>query len=176
MVKVYSFWIFDKHCNCIYGFEFDSNKKQINKVVPENKHMIAKSKILYGLIFSLNSLTTRYHYSNNKEPYTAIEEDFDLFPAKSDFYKISTGSYNVHTFKTDTGLTFALLSDLESGESMDLELQYIYRQIYLNNVVLNPLAPLDYAETEGETRGEGFRQIKNDKFEKELYNFLEPLL
>ncbi|XBW38815.1 hypothetical protein QEN19_004407 [Hanseniaspora menglaensis] len=172
MVKVYSFWIFDKHCNCIYGFEYDSIKQKVHKVETDNHDMIAKSKILYGLVFSLTSLTTRYYYSNK----ITNESDDSLFPQKSNFRKITTGLYTVHTFKTETGLIFALLADLESGDSMDIELQYIYRQIYMNNVGLNPLAPLDYAETETEAKGKGFRQIKNDNFDKELYNFLEPLL
>lgn len=144
----------------------------MNKVERGNEHMHAKSKILYGLVFSLTSLTTRYYYGSKGVEY----DENSVFVPKSDFRKITTGSYNAHTFKTDTGLLFVILTDIDKGESMDLELQYIYRQIYLNNVVLNPLAPLDYAETVEETRGEGFRQIENMKFEKELYSFLEPLL
>ncbi|KAF0278776.1 hypothetical protein FOG50_00380 [Hanseniaspora uvarum] len=171
MVKIYSFWIFDKHCNCIYAVEFDTDKKEIQRLTTNKSHMHEKAKLMYGLIFSMSRLTTTYYHKSIDH-----NDDDDLFPLTSDFKKISTGSYSIHTLKTNTGLIFSLVTDINEQDRMETELQYIYKEIYLKNITLNPFEYNDYALNENETRGEGFRHIENTNFDKDIYAFVEPLL
>ena len=162
MVKIYSFWIFDKHCNCIYAVEFDTDKKEIQRLTTNKSHMHEKAKLMYGLIFSMSNLTTTFYHKSIDHS----QED-DLFPLISDFKKILTGSYSIHTLKTNSGLIFTLVTDRNEQERMEIELQYIYREIYLKNVTLNPCEYKDDAWSEDEKRGEGVRHIENTKGDKD---------
>jgi len=119
----------------------------------------------------MSRLTTTYYHKSIDH-----NDDDDLFPLTSDFKKISTGSYSIHTLKTNTGLIFSLVTNINEQDRMDTELQYIYKEIYLKNITLNPFEYNDYALNENETRGEGFRHIENTNIDKDNYALIEPLL
>lgn len=171
MVKIFSFWIFDRHCNCIYAVEFDTDKKEIQRLTTNTGYMHEKAKLMYGLIFSMSKLTNTFHQKSIDH-----KENDDLFPLETNFKKISTGSYSIHTLKTKTGLIFSLVTDINDQDGMETELQRIYREIYLKHITLNPFEYNDYALCESETRGEGFRHIENSNFDKDIYALIENLL
>ncbi|EDO16601.1 hypothetical protein Kpol_520p22 [Vanderwaltozyma polyspora DSM 70294] len=157
-MAIYSFWIFDKHCNCIFNREWtlaaDTNSGTMN-----SKQNEETAKLLYGMIYSLRSITQKLSKGSNT----------------NDVRSISTGKYRVHTYCTASGLWLVLLTDFKQ-QSYSQVLQYIYSHIYVKYVSHNLLSPQDFADNESEMRGQGIRKITNKKFLQSLEAFLVPMI
>lgn len=156
-MTIYSFWIFDKHCNCIFNREWtlisNSNSGTINS--KQNEEV---AKLLYGMLYSMRSIT--HKMSQN---------------AGNEIRSMSTGKYRVHTLFTATGLWFVLLTDFRQ-EAYGLILQQIYSNIYVKYVAQNWLVSLDLSANETETRGRGTRKINNRLFITAIEDFLAPIV
>ncbi|CCH59448.1 hypothetical protein TBLA_0B06230 [Henningerozyma blattae CBS 6284] len=157
-MTIYSFWIFDKHCNCIFNREWTLSSNT-NSGIINAKQNEETSKLLYGVIFSLRSVT-RQLSSDSKQ---------------SDIKSISTGKYRIHIYCTATGLWFILLSDFKQQYYTQV-LQHIYGHIYVKYITHNLLIPSDLAENENEKRGQGVKRITNKNFIKSLETFLAPMI
>lgn len=155
-MAVYSFWIFDRHCNCIYDREW--TVKQSSSSLVNSKQNEEVSKLLFGMIFSLRSVTQRMSKTE------ALS-----------FKSITTSMFKIHTLSTATGLIFTIISDLRSF-SYEKELQYVYQEIYIPTVARNYLSPIDFAEEKDETRGLGHRKITNQNFSERVDQFFVPLV
>ncbi|CAG59917.1 uncharacterized protein GVI51_H04169 [Nakaseomyces glabratus] len=155
---IHSFWIFDRHCNCIYDREWtllsNSGSGTIN-----SKQNDETAKLLYGMVYSLRTITQKLSHGS----------------MKNEIRTIATGKYLVHIFCTASGLWFILLSDFRQ-QSYSQVLHYIYGHIYVKYVANNLLSPIDFAENKNETRGQGFRKITNRNFIKSLEAFLAPMV
>lgn len=166
-MTIYSFWIFDKHCNCIFNKEWTlakavavgagSNQGNLSAVNAKQKE--ETGKLLYGMIYSLRSVTRQLSKESNQ----------------SDVKSISTGKYRIHTLCTASGLWFVLLSDFKQQHYTQV-LQYIYSNIYVKFITHNLLAPNDLAENESEMRGQGTKKIVNKNFINAVENFLAPMI
>ncbi|AQZ15655.1 BET5 (YML077W) [Zygosaccharomyces parabailii] len=158
LMAIYSFWIFDKHCNCIFDREWtllsNSSSGTIN-----SKQNEETAKLLYGMIYSLRSVTQKL----SKEG------------TNNEVRSISIGKFRIHTYCTASGLWFVLLSDYKQA-SYSHVLQYIHSHIYVKYVTRNLLSPYDFAENKNETRGQGFRKINNRNFISTLESFLAPMI
>lgn len=159
-MTIYSFWIFDKHCNCIYDREWTllSNPKSGTTNSKQNDDI---AKLLYGVIFSLRSITGKLSTTENKQA--------------NEIRSISTGKFRIHTYCTATGLWFVLLTDFKSF-NYDKVLQHIYADIFVKYISNNYLSPYDFASDENEKRGQGVRKITNRHFMNNLEAFLEPMI
>lgn len=159
-MAVYSFWIFDKHCNCIYDREWTlmTNPKSGTTNSKQNDDI---AKLLYGMIFSLRSITTKLSSS----------DDGNTNEIKS----ISTGKFRIHAYCTATGLWFVLLTDFKPF-NYEKVLQHIYSDIFVKYISNNSLSPYDFAESESEKRGQGMKKITNRHFMKNLESLLEPMI
>ncbi|CCD24633.1 TRAPP subunit BET5 NDAI_0D03190 [Naumovozyma dairenensis CBS 421] len=157
-MAIYSFWIFDKHCNCIFDREWTLTTNSTSGTT-NSKQNQETAKLLYGMIYSLRSITQKLSRGLNK----------------NEMRSISTGKYRVHTYCTASGLWFVLLSDFKQ-QSYSQVLEYIYSSIYVTYVANNLFSPYDFAENEDEMRGQGFRKITNRRFIDSLENFLSPLV
>lgn len=158
IMAIYSFWIFDKHCNCIFNREWTLTSNSSSGTV-NSKQNEETSKLLYGMIFSLRSITQKLSKG----------------AVKNDIRSISTGKYRVHTYCTASGLWFVLTTDFRQ-QSYSHVLQYIYSHIYVKYVTHNILSPYDFAANENEKRGQGFRKINNRNFIHTLESFLAPMI
>lgn len=158
---LYSFWIFDKHCNCIFEREWTltGNPKSGTINSKQNEDI---GKLLYGMIFSLRSITQKLGSNDHSV-------------ATNDIRTISTGKFRIHTYCTASGLWFVLITDFKQ-QNYSQVLRYIYSHIYVKFVVHNYLSPYDFSENKSEMRGQGFRKITNIKFINCLEAFLEPMV
>lgn len=157
-MAIYSFWIFDKHCNCIFNREWTLVANSSSGTV-NSKQNEETAKLLYGMIFSLRSIALK------------LSKD----STGNDIRSISTGKYRIHTYCTASGLWFVLTTDFKQ-QSYSQVLQYIYSHIYVKHITHNLLSAFDLAENESETRGQGTRKIANRNFINALESFLTPMV
>ncbi|AMD22092.1 HGL248Cp [Eremothecium sinecaudum] len=155
-MAIYSFWIFDRHCNCIFDREW-TIPADSSSGITNSKQNEDTAKLIYGMIFSLQSMSRRMSSKSNT------------------VRTIATGKYRIHLLSTITGLSFVLFSDLKQQDLSQL-LQYIYSEIYVKYVARNMLSPIDYAENDSEKRGQGFRKINNRNFIKAVQDVLGPMV
>ncbi|KAH3900030.1 probable Trafficking protein particle complex subunit BET5 [Saccharomycodes ludwigii] len=156
-MAIYSFWIFDRHCNCIFDREWtlESSKGTINS--KQNEEV---GKLLFGMVYSLKSIVTRLSHSNTS----------------NNVRTISTSIFKIHILSTASGLNFVFISDIGS-ESLSHLLHYIYQELYVPYVARNYLSPIDFTENDvEETRGQGTRKISNPLFVESVEQFLQPMV
>ncbi|CAH2447754.1 Trafficking protein particle complex (TRAPP) subunit [Komagataella phaffii CBS 7435] len=122
---IYSFWIFDRHCNCIYNRDFAQHKPASKDTVNRNNDK-DEAKLLFGAIFSMSRLSSKLSDGNVLQSFR-------------------TGKYKAHLKETATGLRFILISDSNVGDLSGL-LNQLYSDLYLNTIVKNGLSPVDFKE------------------------------
>ncbi|ODV95692.1 hypothetical protein PACTADRAFT_3380 [Pachysolen tannophilus NRRL Y-2460] len=163
-MAVYSFWIFDRHCNCIYSREWvaitqdkpDHQQEQTQKNITNTGTINARNqdhvaKLLFGAIFSLKQISSKL---NPQEETTA-----------NNLKSFSTLKYRCHFFETGTGLKFCLLTDPKT-ENMQFVLKEIYAKLYYEKIVKNVLSPVDFKENE---------YIDNEVFITGVDNYISSL-
>ncbi|OAA33106.1 Sybindin-like protein [Moelleriella libera RCEF 2490] len=126
-MTVYSFYIFDRHTECIYA------KSWLPSSQPGSRSDNTRSddaKLIFGTIFSLRNMVRK------------LGGDDDAF------ISYRTGQYKLHYYETPANLRFVLLTDTQSP-SMRNVLHQIYINLWVEYVVKNPLAPVEHKNGEG---------------------------
>ncbi|GAO19602.1 hypothetical protein UVI_02063770 [Ustilaginoidea virens] len=124
---VYSFYIFDRHSDCIYA------KSWLPSPQPLSRGDATRSddtKLIFGTVFSLRNMVRK------------LGGDDDAF------ISYRTGQYKLHYYETPANLRFVLLTDTQSP-SMRNALHQIYINLWVEYVVKNPLAPVEHKGGEG---------------------------
>merc|ERR1712169_16655 len=119
-MTVYSFYIFDRHTECIYTRSWlphDPNARRTNAS--------DDAKLIFGTVFSLRNMVRKL----------GGEDD--------SFLSYRTSQYKLHYYETPTNTKFVMLTDTKSG-SMRIALQQIYVNCYVEYVVKNPLSPVEH--------------------------------
>lgn len=132
-------------------------QSDINSGTTNSKQNEDTGKLIYGMVYSLKSISKKLSYDTNS------------------IKTIATGRYRLHILMTASNLWFVLFSDLGQQDLSNV-LQYIYSEIYVKFVANNFLSPIDFAECKEEMRGQGFRKINNKKFIEGIDRFLGPLV
>ncbi|KAK2064249.1 sybindin-like family protein [Colletotrichum caudatum] len=165
---VYSFYIFDRHTECIYTkmwLPAERPASQTALPVPgatpgsggppsqqlrRNQVNSAKddAKLIFGTVFSLRNMVRK------------LGGDDDAFIS----YRTST--YKLHYYETPSNLRFVMLTDTATL-SMRNVLHQIYINLWVEYVVKNPLAPAEHKGGEG---------VKNELFELGLDQFVRGLM
>ncbi|PNY23767.1 Sybindin-like protein [Tolypocladium capitatum] len=151
-MAVFSFYIFDRHTECIY------TKSWLPPVRPASSSAAAAAassrrasddaKLVFGTVFSLRNMVRK------------LGGDDDAF------ISYRTGQYKLHFYETPANLRFVLLTDTASA-SMRNVLHQIYINLWVEYVVKNPLAPVDHKGGDG---------VKNELFELGLDQFIRGLM
>ncbi|KAI1617839.1 Longin-like domain-containing protein [Exophiala viscosa] len=160
---VYSFYIFDRHAECIYKKRWPppsmSSSGKVSKPAAQayiNGGASARStlsaeddaKLVFGTVFSLRNMVRK------------LGGDDDSF------LSYRTSQYKLHYYETPTNIKFVMLTDTKSG-SMRIALQQIYVNCYVEYVVKNPLAPIEHPGGIG---------VNNELFEASLEQFVDRVL
>ncbi|GAB0131951.1 hypothetical protein EsDP_00000403 [Epichloe bromicola] len=143
---VYSFYIFDRHTECIYAKSWLPSTRP-----PSSRADVARSddtKLIFGTVFSLRNMVRK------------LGGDDDAF------ISYRTGQYKLHYYETPANLRFVLLTDTQSP-SMRNVLHQIYINLWVEYVVKNPLAPVEHKGGEG---------VTNELFELGLDQFIRGLM
>ncbi|KKK13369.1 putative TRAPP complex subunit (Bet5) [Aspergillus ochraceoroseus] len=160
---VYSFYIFDRHATCIYKRRWLPRPTSIvgkssrpNSETPTVTNGLSSipgqsaraadddAKLIFGTVFSLRNMVRKL----------GGEDD--------NFVTYRTSQYKLHYYETPTNIKFVMLTDLKSP-SMQVALQQIYINLYVEYVVKNPLSPVEHPGGIG---------VNNELFEESLEQFV----
>lgn len=149
-MTIHSFFIFDRHCSCIYSREYShtsaTDAGQINKNNDSDS-----SKLLFGLLYSLKNISSKLNMSS------ADSANF--------LRSFSTANFRIHYYESLTNLKFILISDTDT-DTLQTVLHELYANYYLNTVSMNFLSPVDFKEGE---------RISNSSFITETDTYLRSL-
>lgn len=167
---LYSFYIFDRHTECIYSKRWpvrpisgtsskptarpQSNSSMTSDAVttttPTRKPMSDSDdeKLVFGLVFSLRNMIQKL----------GGEDDT--------FLSYRTGEYKLHYYETPTRMKFVMLTDTKQN-NLRPYLHQIWANLYVEYVVKNPLAPVEHPGGVG---------VANEMFEKGLETFIRAVL
>ncbi|PFH60919.1 hypothetical protein XA68_10117 [Ophiocordyceps unilateralis] len=126
-MTVYSFYIFDRHTECIYA------KSWLPAASTTTRSKAAASddaKLVFGTVFSLRNMVRK------------LGGDDDAF------ISYRTAQYKLHFYETPANLRLVLMTDTASA-SMRNVLHQIYINLWVEYVVKNPLAPVEHKGGEG---------------------------
>lgn len=143
---VYSFFIFDRHTECIYTKHWMESTGGPSATTSTTSKDDAK--LIFGTVFSLRNMVRK------------LGGDDDAF------ISFRTAQYKLHYYETPTNLRFVMLTDI-SVLSMRSVLHQIYINLWVEYIVKNPLAPVEHAGGDG---------VKNELFELGLDQFIRGLL
>ncbi|KAM5444773.1 Trafficking protein particle complex subunit BET5 [Microsporum ferrugineum] len=160
---VYSFFIFDRHAECIYQRQWyprsgaaggaagkDSHSSDgtgaLSNGLPKDSHKSGSTdtRLVFGAVFSLRNMVRKL----------GGEDD--------NFVCYRTGQYKLHYYETPTNLKFVMMTDTKAN-NMRLALHQIYVNLYVEYVVKNPLSPIEHPGGVG---------VYNELFEESLEQFV----
>ncbi|KAJ2463876.1 TRAPP complex subunit bet5, partial [Coemansia sp. RSA 2322] len=180
MVVVYTIYIFDRHCECIFYTEWNRGRSPLSddsagrpksgKGPANTAHAIDRAGThLSGdaqrpVVWPTSATSTAHRVSPESPRNTAMEEEAKLvygvvFSTRNiinklnakdgpqggnpgGFMSFATNTYRLHYFEAPTGVKFIITTDV-STTSMQPVLEMIYRNIYVEYVVKNPLFNID---------------------------------
>jgi len=173
---VYSFYIFDRHTECIYSKLWARQDRPISSggslkpTRPISDASAASSglaldmgparsrparlsaqddaKLIFGTIFSLRNMVRK------------------LGGPDDSFISYRTGQYKLHYYETPTNVKFVMLTDTHTLNMRNV-LHQIYVNLYVEFVVKNPLSPVEHPGGVG---------VANELFELALDQFVKGVL
>ncbi|KAL2213632.1 snare-like protein [Sarocladium strictum] len=127
-MTVYSFYIFDRHTECVYAKSWLPSSAGPDKTNAGSDD----AKLIFGTVFSLRNMVRK------------LGGDDDAF------ISYRTAHYKLHFYETPANLRFVLLTDTGTL-SMRNVLHQIYISLWVEYVVKNPLAPVEHKGGNGVT-------------------------
>lgn len=120
-MTVHNLYIFDRDGNCLYYNEW--NRKKQAGISKEEEF-----KLMYGMLFSIRSFVSKMSPLDMKEGFLSFQ----------------TSRYRLHYFETPSGLKLVLNTDLSVTNARDT-LQHIYSNLYVENIMKNPVCVLGHS-------------------------------
>ncbi|KAJ2774527.1 TRAPP complex subunit bet5 [Coemansia nantahalensis] len=189
---IYNIYIFDRHCECIFYTEWNRKRSPLVAdagAAPEpprgnlvltgerdsrpsldsqqppvwpskpgaqpaarNVAMEEEAKLVYGIVFSTRNIVSKLSGSAQAGN-------------GGGFMSLATNTYRMHYYESPTGVKFVLNTDVAST-AMQPVLEMIYRNIYVEYVVKNPLFHVDPSVS---------TPIENDYFRAVLNNYIREV-
>ncbi|KAK4041066.1 Longin-like domain-containing protein [Parachaetomium inaequale] len=151
---VYSFYIFDRHTECIYAKTWLPPTSSSESHAPGGPTTTLRpasaddAKLIFGTVFSLRNMVRK------------LGGDDDAFVS----YR--TAHYKLHFYETASSLRLVMLTDTATL-SMRNVLHQIYINLWVEYVVKNPLSPVEHKGGVG---------VRNELFELGLDQFIGGLM
>ncbi|TGZ82784.1 transport protein particle complex of the golgi, subunit bet5-like protein [Ascodesmis nigricans] len=144
-MPIYSFYIFDRHCECIYTKQWhEAERYQSAAAATARRASITSApdgvslpqapgrlsvqddaKLIFGVVFSLRNMVRK------------------LSGPDDSFISFRTNGYKLHYYETPTNLRFVMLTDTKMS-NLRAALHQIYVNLYVEFVVKNPLSPVEH--------------------------------
>ncbi|KXJ94221.1 Longin-like domain-containing protein [Microdochium bolleyi] len=161
-IQIYSFYIFDRHTECVYSKLWVGQQASSGPGVPslgaagpaaaptaaQRNRASDDAKLIFGTVFSLRNMARK------------LGGDDDAFIC----YR--TANYKLHYYETPTNLRFVLLTE-PGALSMRNVLHQIYINLWVEYVVKNPLSPVEHKGGVG---------VRNELFELGLDKFISGMM
>ncbi|KAJ9152008.1 Sybindin-like family protein [Pleurostoma richardsiae] len=157
-MTVFSFYIFDRHTECIYsrlwlpggdlGGPSSGGGGGRSRPGGGSSSADDNAKLIFGTVFSLRNMARK------------LGGDDDAFVS----YR--TAQYRLHYYETPSSLRFVMLTDTATLGMRNV-LHQIYINLWVEYVVKNPLAPVEHKGGEG---------VRNELFELGLDQFVRGLM
>ncbi|KAK7707332.1 Trafficking protein particle complex subunit BET5 [Botryosphaeria dothidea] len=161
---IYSFYIFDRHTECIYSKRWMRPSAASTKagrptsggsLMSDGDGQVGRkalskeddAKLMFGAIFSLRNMVKQL----------GGEDDT--------FLSFRTGEYKLHYYETPTRLKFVMLTDTKTN-NLRIVLHQIWANLYVEFVVKNPLSPVEHPGGVG---------VANELFELGLDSFIDSV-
>lgn len=107
------------------------------------------AKLLFGALFSLRNIARKVG---------------DTEESENTLRSFATSKYRAHFYESPSGLRFCVLSDVET-QDMQQTLRDVYSSVYVEQIVKNPLSPVDFKPG---------TKITNQRFIRLVDRFLGP--
>ncbi|CAK9438084.1 uncharacterized protein LODBEIA_P24090 [Lodderomyces beijingensis] len=199
-MAIYSFFIFDRHCNCIYDREFfQSSASTIAsssassttsivaatssaKEVPVLKGQVNKnndansSKLLFGILYSLKTIAVKLMDGSGGGGEDSLQQANEL-------KQFTMGQFKVHFWESLTKFKFVIISDLKVVDLQSV-LWQLYSNYFMTHVVENSLSPIEFKWIDEQSAAganssreanEYSGKISNSKFIEETDKYLQSL-
>ncbi|RLV94122.1 Trafficking protein particle complex subunit BET5 [Spathaspora sp. JA1] len=155
-MTIYSFFIFDRHCNCIYNREFTHTTQPNNGLINKN-NTSHSSKLLFGILYSLKSIATKLISENQLNSFTLGQ------------------SFRFHFWESLTSYKFVIVTGYDVDD-MQPVLDRLY-SLFVSCVVSNGLSPVEFKwSDDGEKlENSGYSVIANNSFVDETDRYLQSL-
>ncbi|KAI5790100.1 Longin-like domain-containing protein [Geopyxis carbonaria] len=153
-MPIYSFYIFDRHCECIYIKQWHEGERPFrNPTTSSTSPQIPDRRLSAG-----SKVATEIPISSRHVGRLSIQDDAKLvfgvvFSLRNMVRKLSglddafvsyrTGAYKLHYYETPTNLKFVMLTDIKMN-NLRVVLHQIYVNLYVEYVVKNPLSPIEH--------------------------------
>ncbi|KAJ1740292.1 TRAPP complex subunit bet5 [Coemansia sp. RSA 1821] len=131
-----------------------STARRISAGSSRNTAMEEEAKLVYGVVYSTRNIINKFNGKDSPQGGNP-----------GGFMSFATSTYRLHYYEAPTGVKFVLNTDVNTT-SMQPVLEMIYRNIYVEYVVKNPLFAIDpLAST----------PIENDYFRAVLNNYIREI-
>ncbi|KAL9087180.1 MAG: hypothetical protein Q9159_003747 [Coniocarpon cinnabarinum] len=155
-MPIYSFFIFDRHTECIYQRRWTlplsrAGAHTNGDAGPSRSHKRSQAddaKLVFGVIFTLRNMVRQL----------GGEDD--------EFISYRTGEYKLHYYETPTSMKFVMLTDIGTSDNLRVVLHQIWANLYVEYVVRNPLSPIEHP---------GGLGVNNELFEMGLDRFVSQV-
>ncbi|KAI6082892.1 snare-like protein [Hypoxylon rubiginosum] len=186
-MQVYSFYIFDRHTECIYSKSWftppppasssltspSTSRPQSQQPAPHASSVTSPPVASLVVAPPSAAALKRSKQKKDDDAKLIFGTVFSLrnmvrkLGGEDDaFIAYRTGQYKLHYYETPTNLRFALLTE-PGALSMRNVLHQIYINLWVEYVVKNPLSPVEHKGGEG---------VRNEMFEMGLDKFIRGLM
>ncbi|KAJ2307349.1 TRAPP complex subunit bet5 [Coemansia sp. RSA 2706] len=131
-----------------------STAHRVSAESPRNVAMEEEAKLVYGVVYSTRNIINKLN-----------SKDSPQGGNPGGFMSFATNTYRLHYYEAPTGVKFVLNTDV-GATSMQPVLEMIYRNIYVEYVVKNPLFRVDPKTS---------TPIENDYFRAVLNNYIREI-
>ncbi|KAF8533631.1 Longin-like domain-containing protein [Trichophaea hybrida] len=162
-MPIYSFYIFDRHCECIYVKQWLERERSFRQPLAMTQSAVSSPATVVSDKRLSAGQSDRHTSFRAPSGRLSVQDDAKLvfgvvFSLRNMVRKLSgpddnfisyrTGAYKLHYYETATNLKFVMLTDVKTN-NLRVVLHQIYVNLYVEYVIKNPLSPLEHSGGEG---------------------------